>query len=98
MFPDNADWLHGPDSNHDPDVLRRSGEAQRKPASIRRESLFPLELTSAGTGASVYKSSVFQNIGYRLGFFSHPGGEKHIIKVTSVGIWKHGVNTDASQQ
>ena len=31
MFPDNEDWLHGPDSNHDLDWLHRRGEMRRKP-------------------------------------------------------------------
>ena len=39
MFPDNADWLHGPDSNHDLDLLRRRGGAQHKPAVMVRVSI-----------------------------------------------------------
>lgn len=39
MFPDDADWLHGPDSNHDLDLLRRRGGAQHKPAVMVRVSI-----------------------------------------------------------
>lgn len=46
--------------------------------------------------ASVYKTSALQNIGSV--FSSHPGRENHIIKATSVGIWKLGVNTETTQQ
>lgn len=51
MFPDNADWLHGPDSNHDLDLLHR----RAKPGislQLWCESLFPLELTSDEASAA----------------------------------------------
>lgn len=46
MFPDNADWLHEPDSNHDLDLLHRMGKLSIS-LQIWLESVFPLELTSA---------------------------------------------------
>lgn len=49
MFPDNADRLHGPDSNHDLDLLHRRGKLGIS-LQLWRESVFPLELTSAGAG------------------------------------------------
>lgn len=56
MFPDNADWLHGPDSNHDLDLLHRRGKLGVS-LQLWRESMFPLELTSAVAGTSAQKSS-----------------------------------------
>lgn len=50
MFPDNADRLHGPDSNHDLDLLHRRGKLSVS-LQLWRESLFPLELTSAEASA-----------------------------------------------
>lgn len=46
MFPDNADWLHEPDSNHDLDLLHRM-EKLGISLQIWLESVFPLELRSA---------------------------------------------------
>lgn len=64
MFPDNADWLHEPDSNHDLDLLHRGGKLSIS-LQLWRESVFPLELTSAEANSGQEHSCVIIQCPYK---------------------------------